>query len=75
MTTSSGTFHRICAVNELPVSEAVRAEIDGTPIALVRTDDEFSPSTTSVRTPPSRSRRETWRTAPWSAGFTVHASI
>lgn len=39
MTTSS-TFHRICAVDDLPVSEAVRAEIDGTPVALVRTEED-----------------------------------
>lgn len=38
--TASGTFHRICAVDELPIDQPVRAEIDGTPVALVRTSEE-----------------------------------
>ncbi|GLZ78904.1 (2Fe-2S)-binding protein [Actinorhabdospora filicis] len=31
---------RVCALADLPVGTAVRAEIDDTPIALVRTGDE-----------------------------------
>jgi 3-phenylpropionate/trans-cinnamate dioxygenase ferredoxin component len=33
-------FVRICALDELPDSEPVRAEVHGTAIALVRKDDE-----------------------------------
>jgi len=40
MNTASDTFHRICAVTDLPADEAIRAEVDGTPIALVRTEGE-----------------------------------
>ena len=37
---SDDTMVRICAVTDLPVAQAVRAEIDGVPIALVHTDAE-----------------------------------
>ncbi|MGH8795088.1 MAG: non-heme iron oxygenase ferredoxin subunit [Stackebrandtia sp.] len=31
---------RVCAVDDLPPGEPVRAEIDGTPVALVHVDDD-----------------------------------
>ena len=37
---STDTFIRVCAVSDIPVGTAVRAEIDDTPIALVHTDTE-----------------------------------
>ncbi|WP_147137203.1 Rieske 2Fe-2S domain-containing protein [Stackebrandtia albiflava] len=40
METANDTFHRICPVADLPEEAAVRAEVDGIPIALVRTGDE-----------------------------------
>ena len=38
--TATDSFVRICPVADLPSGAAVRAEIDGTPIALVRTGDD-----------------------------------
>jgi 3-phenylpropionate/trans-cinnamate dioxygenase ferredoxin subunit len=39
-TAAKDAFVRVCAVDELPADTAVRAEIDGTPIALVHTQGE-----------------------------------
>ena len=38
--TTQDAFVRICAVDDLEIDTPVRAEIDGTPVALVRTCDE-----------------------------------
>jgi len=38
--TETTEFIRVCALTDLPVGTAVRAEIDDTPIALVHTDTE-----------------------------------
>ncbi|CAM3258534.1 bifunctional 3-phenylpropionate/cinnamic acid dioxygenase ferredoxin subunit [Stackebrandtia soli] len=37
---TDASYIRICAVDDIPVGSAIRAEIDGTPVALARSGDE-----------------------------------